>query len=63
MYGWMRFYFDLIGDMEPNTDGEIHIEPCLCSDIYEEYKFDMSIGNYECLSITQFLQMWQACFP
>lgn len=24
-YGWMHYYFNTVGDQEPNTDGEIHL--------------------------------------
>lgn len=24
-YGWMDYYFNAVGDQEPNTDGEIHL--------------------------------------
>jgi hypothetical protein len=26
-YAWMAHFFELVGDMAPNRDGEIHLEP------------------------------------
>jgi len=63
-YAWMRYYFSLIGDCEPNTDGEVHLEPCNVQDIYEEYANDQRIhGKREFLGVSQFIKMWKNCFP
>lgn len=37
MYTWMKFYFDLVGDQIPNSNGEIHLEPEDKCEIYQEY--------------------------
>jgi hypothetical protein len=63
LYSWMSWYFKLIGDFEPNTDGEIHLEPCNAKDIYFEYVADMQANGMEYLGVTQFSHMWMHCFP
>jgi len=63
-YAWMRYYFNLIGDSEPNRDGEIHLEPCTVKEIYIEYITDQkAYGNREFLKVSQFIKMWKNCFP
>lgn len=62
MYSWMEFYFNLIGDQEPNTDGEIHLEPVRVKEIYQEYCNDLVLGGYKALSESQFGNMWLRCF-
>jgi hypothetical protein len=39
-FSWMKGHFDLVGDSMPNSE-EIHLEPILLREIYEEYKDDM----------------------
>ena len=64
LYSWMNWYFKLIGDYEPNTDGEIHLESsCTSTDIYLEYVADMQTNGMEYLGTTQFSNMWICCFP
>jgi hypothetical protein len=62
-YAWMRFYFDMVGDCEPNSDGEIHLEPCSIIDIYLEYKQDQELNGSKYLCANKFSQMWLKCFP
>lgn len=38
---WMERYFKLVGDVMPNTNGEIHLESCQYRDLYDEYLMDM----------------------
>ena len=63
-YTWCsRCYFELMGDKEPpNTDGEIHLEPCTILEVYEEYKVDQEANGDPYLRITQFAEMWSKCF-
>lgn len=30
-WAWMKYYFELVGDFQPNSHGEIHLEPCFVS--------------------------------
>ena len=47
----MNWYFKLIGDYEPNTDGEIHLESsCTSTDIYLEYVADMYADKWNEIS-------------
>jgi len=62
-YGWMRFYFDMVGDQIPNSAGEIHLEPIWIKDIYAEYLECMQESNFQHLEPTQFAQLWKLCFP
>jgi hypothetical protein len=62
-YGWCRFYFSLVGDCEPNTNGELHLEPCKVVDIYKEYVTDQINSGLGRLGPDQFGQMWLKCFP
>jgi hypothetical protein len=62
-YTWFKLYFKLIGDCEPNTDGEIHLEPCSVTDIYAEYRHDQRISGKPFFQFTQYAAMWRNCFP
>lgn len=62
-YGWMKFYFDLVGDCIPNSDGEIHLEPCTIGSIYDEYKLTMDQASITPLGKSQFAMIWANCFP
>lgn len=62
LYSWMAFYFDLVGDQEPNLNGEIHLEPTDIKDIHREYCFDIDLSGGNPLDITQFCNMWRSCF-
>lgn len=62
-WGWMKYYFDLVGDFEPNTDHEIHLEPTTIESIWEAYKRETAPSNPEtCLSVNQFAVLWELCF-
>lgn len=63
-YGWMDYYFNVIGDQEPNRDGEIHLEPVHIKDIHKEYLADMTYcGEDATLSLRPFGELWANCFP
>jgi hypothetical protein len=67
-YSWMDFYFNLLGDSIPNSDGEIHLEPISILTIYKEYKDDMIKENYnhnakDVYTETEFAKLWKVCFP
>jgi hypothetical protein len=34
---WMDYFFSSFGDHIPNSNGEIHFDPCDKRDIYTEY--------------------------
>jgi len=34
---WMDYFFSSFGDHIPNSNGEIHFDPCDKKDIYTEY--------------------------
>ena len=40
MHAWMKYYFELVGDQIPNSNGEIHLEPQDKYAIYTEYVGD-----------------------
>ena len=40
-FGWMKRFFQLMGDSAPNRAEEIHLEPIDVVDIYLEYKRDL----------------------
>ena len=68
-YGWMEFYFNLLGDTESNID-EVHLDPVTIESIFAEYCFDMgsdekSMPNcgIKPLSKTVFVELWKKCFP
>lgn len=68
MYGWMEFYFNLVGDEQPN-ENEIHLDPVPITTIYKEYQCDMIetefVGGVGVSALTKesFLKMWESCFP
>jgi hypothetical protein len=69
-FGWLQHYFTCVGDEEPNTDGEVHLDPVKVKDIYTEYKDDMIMMNsdsvsakcFEVLDRTAFGELWNKCF-
>lgn len=59
---WMKSYFDLCGDYQPNSD-EIHLDPGHLIDIYNEYKTDLN-GDHEVpLDYKAWRQAWVSVFP
>jgi hypothetical protein len=63
-YGWFDCYFNIIGDQEPNKDGEIHLEPTHIIDVHKEYELDMqNCGELDTLSLRPFAELWKRCFP
>jgi hypothetical protein len=70
-YGWLNFYFKCVGDEEPNTHGEIHLDNVKIKDIYLEYKEEMeylhfdstSKACFEVLDPTAFATLWRTSFP
>jgi hypothetical protein len=67
-YGWMEFYFNLVGDTESSIY-EIHLDLVTITSIYDEYCFDMgcdvkSMPNcgIQPLSKTVFVKLWKNCF-
>lgn len=62
-WAWMKYYFELVGDFEPNTNGEIHLEPGTVADIWEVYKSDqLASGEQSFLDYQQFANIWETCF-
>jgi hypothetical protein len=61
-YGWMAAHFDLIGDMAPNKDGEIHLEPCHIVEVYGEYILDMQHADTAQVHVDTFASIWKSCF-
>jgi hypothetical protein len=64
-YGWLDYYFSLVGDNEPNTNNEVHIEYCTLSDVYKEYLYDLQ-GNMDpndIISVEGLARIWRECFP
>lgn len=62
-FAWMEFYFEMVGDQIPNSNGEIHLEPTKVKDIYEEYVAAGVDNGQSRLQITQFCKIWKSCFP
>ena len=63
---WMQYYFSLVGDNAPNTDGEIHLEPIPKREIFKEYLFDMqnfSGRENDALSLDVFRALWKDVYP
>ena len=53
MHAWMNYYFDLVGDKIPNSNGELHLEPQDKHAIYVEYVGDNADNA---LSFSSFLR-------
>jgi hypothetical protein len=67
-YGWMEYYFNLVGDCQPNRNAEIHLEPTTIGSIYYEYcdeiKDMQNINTqYESYSFPAFCKFWKDYFP
>ena len=61
-YGWMAEYFNLIGDMAPNCDGEIHLEPIKIVDVYAKHHLAMTDAGLACVNVDTFARIWMNCF-
>jgi hypothetical protein len=63
-YGWLQYYFGLVGDCEPNKNGEIHIEYCTLSQVHKEYLTDMqaSLNPADLISVHELGKLWITCF-
>ena len=70
-YAWMHSYFHLVGDHQPNSNEEIHLDPVDKYDIYTEYYKEMlpkgeinrSTPSPNILGYSSFLMLWDKCFP
>ena len=61
-YGWMARHFDLIGDMIPNSGGEIHLEPVQIVEVYAEHVLDMTNAGIPYVNVDTFANIWMNCF-
>lgn len=62
-WAWMKYYFELVGDFEPNTVNEIHLEPTTIESIWEAYQRETAFsGGEPVLNVAQFGVLWNACF-
>lgn len=62
-WGWMKYHFNLVGDYQPNSNGEIHLEPCTVVDIWKIYQRDQIDSNKLCsFNYKQFGELWLKCF-
>ncbi len=62
-WAWMNRYFSTVGDFEPNSDNEIHLEPTTVQEIWKIYDKDISPdGKVKTLNVNQFGQLWNKCF-
>ena len=60
---WMNYYFHLVGDYEPNTAGEIHLEPCLIGEVHKMYEQDRKANpSQTILGVAQFARLWKNCY-
>lgn len=65
-YGWMKEYFEMIGDSQPNLPGVIHLGPCTIVSVYEQYVAEMKLRNFtedHILNPESFGRLWLNCFP
>jgi hypothetical protein len=60
---WLETFFKLVGDKQPNTHSEIHLEKQEKKSIYEEYKKDFEYQNRKPMSLSHFLKLWRDAFP
>jgi len=62
-YGWMDAYFQLIGDIMPNSHGDIHLEPITIKEVHCEYLLDCKLNGVEFYNYNDFAKLWTTCFP
>jgi hypothetical protein len=63
-WAWMKYYFELVGDFQPNSNGEIHLEPCFVSTIWLVYQRDqLACNKLSFLDYKKFAELWVKCFP
>jgi hypothetical protein len=62
-YGWMDFYFNLMGCRPPNAKShELHLEPITMEEVWQEYSDDMKGIEEKYVEYNQFTKLWAACF-
>ena len=61
-YAWMAHHFALVGDMAPNRDGEIHLEPVHYKEVHKEYCEDMNSSGLKVVCVDTFCSIWRNCF-
>lgn len=62
-WAWMKKYFDLVGDFQPNSDGEIHLDACTIKDVWKAYVHDQTAANKSSyFQHRQFCDLWVTCF-
>jgi len=63
-YGWMDNYFQLVGDIMPNSNGDIHLEPITIKEVHDEYYIDFTtIYQQAYYNYNDFAKLWTICFP
>ena len=62
-YAWLKDYFSFVADYMPNTDEEMHLEPCEMSAIYEEYVEFYKDDLNGVIDLKQFYNIWDSLFP
>ena len=63
-WAWMDYYFKLVGDCEPNSNGEIHLEPCQILEIWQSYQRECILRKEsEYFNAERFAKLWATCFP
>jgi hypothetical protein len=58
----MAEHFSLIGDMAPNCDGEIHLEPTHIVEVHAEHLQDMTNAGLSSVNVDTFSSIWVNCF-
>lgn len=61
-WAWMKYYFDVVGDYEPNTNGEIHLEPGTVMDIWNVYVREQNESGDPVVDYNHFCNIWITCF-
>jgi len=61
-YSWMHNHFKLVGDLIPNSDGEVHIESVTKQEIWKEYKDFMITFDEQYVELDAFRSIWKICF-
>ena len=60
-YSWLESWYRLVGEYNP-SNREIHLEPMLIKDVYDEYLEDYK-DSQSLVTITSFCWIWKNLYP
>ena len=59
---WMKNHFNLLGDQQPNTNGQIHLDTITKRTVYKEYEKEWGWKLESIVSYATFTRIWRESF-